>query len=101
MHRKLGALLLALALTGCIQGYHRNRLPAGYEAQYVAGRSALQEGDLERGAELLATAARSEHPYAEIEYARVLAFGQGIEEDRAEAIRLLEFRLREIERPQG
>ena len=46
---------------------------------------------LERGAELLAAAARSGHPYAEIEYARVLAFGQGVEKDRAEAIRLLEF----------
>jgi uncharacterized protein len=90
MHRKPSALLLALALTGCIQGHYSSRLPPGYQAQLTAGRAALQEGDLERGAELLAAAARSEHPSAEIEYARVLAFGQGVEQDRAEAIRLLE-----------
>ena len=56
----------------------------------MAGRSALQEGDAKRGAELLAAAARSGHPYAEIEYARVLVSGRGVEEDRAEAIRLLD-----------
>jgi uncharacterized protein len=90
MHRRPSALVLALVLTGCSQGHYSNRLPAGYQGQFIAGRAALQEGDLERGAELLAAAARSEHPTAEIEYARVLAFGQGVEEDRAEAIRLLE-----------
>jgi TPR repeat protein len=90
MHHKPSALVLALALTGCFQGHYSNRLPAGYQGQYVAGRAALQEGDTERGAELLAAAARSEHPIAEIEYARVLAFGDGVEENRAEAIRLLE-----------
>jgi TPR repeat protein len=90
MHRKLSALVLALALTGCFEPYYRSRLPGGYHGQYTAGRAALQEGDLERGAELLAAAARSEHPSAEIAYARVLALGQGVEKDRAEAIRLLE-----------
>jgi TPR repeat protein len=90
MHRKPSALILALALTGCSQPHYDKRLPAGYQNQFVAGRSALKEGDAERGAELLAIAARSGHPYAEIEYARVLAFGQGVEENRAEAIRLLE-----------
>ena len=90
MHRKPSALVLALALTGCIQGHYTNRLPPGYQAQLTAGRAAVKEGDTERGAELLAAAARSGHPSAEIEYARVLAFGQGGEEDRAEAIRLLE-----------
>jgi TPR repeat protein len=90
MHRKPSALILALALTGCSQLHYDKRLPAGYQGQFVAGRSALKEGDAEHGAELLAIAARSGHPYAEIEYARVLAFGQGVEENRAEAIRLLE-----------
>jgi TPR repeat protein len=90
MHRKLSALVLALALTGCFEAHYRSRLPGGYQSQFTAGRAALKEGDLERGAELLAAAARSEHPHAEIEYARVLASGQGVEEDRAEAIRLLE-----------
>jgi TPR repeat protein len=90
MHRKPSALVLALALTGCIQGHYSNRLPPGYQAQLTAGRAARQEGDLERGAELLAAAAQSGHPSAEIEYARVLAFGQGVQEDRTEAIRLLE-----------
>src|SRR5919106_3562923 len=90
MHRKPSALVFALALAGCFQGHYSNRLPPGYQGQYIAGRAALQEGDIERGAELLAAAARSEHPFAEIEYARVLAFGQGVEKDRAEAIRLLE-----------
>ena len=90
MHRKPMALVLALAFTGCVQGHYSSRLPGGYHSQYTAGRAALQEGDAERGAELLAAAARSEHPYAEIEYARLLASGQGVEEDRAEAIRLLE-----------
>jgi hypothetical protein len=90
MHRRPSALVLALVLTGCSQGHYSNRLPAGYQGQFIAGRAALQEGDVERAAELLAAAARSEHPSAEIEYARVLAFGQGVEEDRAEAIRLLE-----------
>jgi uncharacterized protein len=89
MHRKSSALILALALTGCAQLHYDKRLPAGYQGQFVAGRSALKEGDAERGAELLAIAARSGHPYAEIEYARVLAFGQGVEVNRAEAIRLL------------
>jgi TPR repeat protein len=65
-------------------------MPPGYQSQYNAGRAALQQGDAERGAELLAAAARSGHPYAEIEYARVLASGQGVVRDRAEAIRLLE-----------
>jgi uncharacterized protein len=90
MHRKPSALVLALALAGCAQGHYDGRLPAGYQGQYLAGRAALQEGDAERGAELLAAAAGSEHPYAEIEYARVLISGRGVEEDRAEAIRLLE-----------
>ena len=90
MHRYRNALMLALALTGCSQAHYDNRLPGAYQAQYVAGRAAFQEGDTERSAELLAAAAESEHPYAEIEYARVLAFGQSSEEDRAEAIRLLE-----------
>jgi hypothetical protein len=90
MHRKPSALVLALALTGCIQGHYTNRLPPGYQAELNAGRAAVKEGDTERGAELLAAAARSGHPSAEIEYARVLAFGQGGEENRAEAIRLLE-----------
>jgi uncharacterized protein len=90
MHCKPSALILALALAGCSQGHYSPRLPAGYQGQYVEGRAALQEGDAERGAELLATAAGSEHPYAEIEYARVLTSGQGVEEDRTEAIRLLE-----------
>jgi uncharacterized protein len=90
MRSKLMAVVLALALAGCVQGHYGNRLPGGYQGQYVAGRTALQEGDAERGAELLAAAAQSGHPYAEIDYARVLAFGQGVEEDRAEAIRLLE-----------
>jgi uncharacterized protein len=90
MHRKPSALILALALIGCTQPHYGKQLPAGYQGQFVAGRSALKEGDAERGAELLAIAARSGHPYAEIEYARVLAFGQGVEENRTEAIRLLE-----------
>ncbi|MGH6919613.1 MAG: tetratricopeptide repeat protein, partial [Geminicoccaceae bacterium] len=90
MYRKPSALVLALALTGCVQGHYGYRLPGGYQSQYTAGRAAIQEGDAERGAELLAAAARSGHPAAEIEYARVLASGQGVEEDRAEAIRLLE-----------
>jgi hypothetical protein len=90
MRCKPMALFLALALTGCVQGRYSDRLPGGYQSQYIAGRAAVQEGDAERGAELLAAAARSEHPFAEIEYARVLAFGEGVEEDRAEAIRLLE-----------
>ena len=90
MRCKPSALVLVLALAGCSQGHYSHRLPGGYQGQFIAGRAALKEGDAERGAELLATAARSEHPYAEIEYARVLAFGQGVEEDRAEAIRLLE-----------
>jgi uncharacterized protein len=90
MHRELGALILAFALAGCVQGHYGKRLPGGYQAQLVAGRAALQEGDVERGAELLAAAAQSGHPSAEIEYARVLAYGQGIERNEAEAIRLLE-----------
>jgi TPR repeat protein len=90
MHCYLGVLVLALALAGCSQAHYGKRLPAGYQSQYVAGRAALKEGDAERGAELLAAAASSGHPYAEIEYARVLVSGQGVEEDRAEAIRLLE-----------
>jgi TPR repeat protein len=90
MHRKPSVLILALALTGCFQAHYSSRMPAGYQSQYVAGRAALKEGDAERGAELLAAAARSEHPYAEIAYAQVLALGQGVEENRAEAIRLLE-----------
>lgn len=90
MHGKLSALAITLALTGCLQGHYSNRLPGGYHAQYTAGRAALQEGDAERAAELLEAAARSEHPYAQIEYARLLASGQGVEEDRAEALRLLE-----------
>jgi uncharacterized protein len=90
MHREAGVLVLALALTGCIQGHYSNRLPTGYQSQLTAGRAALQEGDAKRGAELLAAAARSGHPSAEIEYARVLAFGLGVEKDRGEAIRLLE-----------
>jgi TPR repeat protein len=90
MRCKPSALVLALVLTGCSQAHYSNRLPPGYQTQLIAGRAALQEGDVERGAELLAGAAQSGHPYAEIEYARVLAFGEGIEKDRAEAIRLLE-----------
>jgi uncharacterized protein len=82
-------MLLALALAGCSQGHYDGRLPAEYQSQYTAGRAALKEGDAERGAALLAAAARSGHPYAEIDYARVLAF-EGVEEDRAAAIRLLE-----------
>jgi TPR repeat protein len=83
-------LLLVLAMAGCSQAYYDNRLPGSYQSQYMAGRSAMQEGDAERATELLAAAARSGHPYAEIEYARVLVSGDGGEEDRAEAIRLLE-----------
>jgi uncharacterized protein len=90
MRCKPSALVLALVLTGCSQGHYSGRLPPGYQSQLTAGRAALQEGDVERGTELLAAAARSGHPYAEIEYARVLAFGEGVEKDRAEAIRLLE-----------
>ena len=90
MYRKPTALVLALALMGCTQGHYRNRLPGGYQGQFNAGRAALKEGDTERGAQLLAAAASSGHPYAEIEYARVLAWGQGVENDRAEAIQLLE-----------
>ena len=90
MRCKPSALVLVLALAGCSQSHYSHRLPGGYQGQFIAGRAALKEGDAERGAELLAAAARSEHPYAEIEYARALAFGQGVEEDRAEAIRLLE-----------
>ena len=91
MHRYRNVLMLALGLAGCSQAHYDNRLPGAYQAQYVAGRAALQEGDPERSAELLAAAAESEHPYAEIEYARVLVSGQNSEEDRPEAIRLLEF----------
>ena len=101
MHRKPSALVLALALAGCFQGHYSNRLPGGYHSQYTAGRAALQEGDAERGAELLAAAARSGHPSAEIAYARVLASGQGVKEDRAEAIRLLESAYAKVERPQA
>jgi TPR repeat protein len=90
MHRYPTALLLALALAGCSQAYYDNRLPGSYQSQYMAGRSAMQEGDPERATELLAATARSGHPYAEIEYARVLVSGQDTEENRAEAIRLLE-----------
>ena len=90
MRWKPNALVLVLALAGCEQGHYSHRLPGGYQGQYVAGRAALQEGDAQRGAELLAAAAQSEHPYAEIDYARVLAFGQGVEQNQAEAIRLLE-----------
>lgn len=90
MHRKLGPLVLALVLIGCSGGHYGNRLPAGYQNQYIAGRAALKEGDHARAAELLAAAARSEHPYALIEYARLLAYGQGIENDRTDAVRLLE-----------
>jgi uncharacterized protein len=90
MPRKPSALVLALALAGCFQGHYNHRLPAGYQSEYIDGRAALKQGDAERGAELLAAAARSGHPYAEIEYARVLAYGQGVEENRGEAIRLLE-----------
>jgi uncharacterized protein len=90
MHRYWNVLLLALSLAGCSQAHYDNRLPGAYQAQYVAGRAASQEGDPERSAELLAAAAESGHPYAEIEYARVLVSGQSSEEDRPEAIRLLE-----------
>jgi len=90
MHRLLRVLVLALALAGCSQAHYDKRMPGGYQGQYEAGRSALKEGDAERGAEHLAVAAKSGHPYAEIEYARVLISGQGVQEDRAEAIRLLE-----------
>jgi TPR repeat protein len=90
MHRSLKVLLLALTMAGCSQAYYDSRLPGSYQSQYMAGRSAMQEGDPERATELLAAAARSGHPYAEIEYARVLVSGEGGEEDRAEAIRLLE-----------
>lgn len=90
MHRKLGLVVLALVLIGCSGGHYGNRLPGGYQGQYVAGRAAFKEGDAARAAELLAAAARSGHPYALIEYARLLAFARGIENDRAEAIRLLE-----------
>jgi TPR repeat protein len=90
MHRKPSTLIVALALASCSQWHYDHRLPAGYQGQYTAGRAALEEGDAERAAELLAAAAASEHPYAEIDYARMLAFGQGVEEDRAAAIRLLE-----------
>jgi uncharacterized protein len=90
MRHYLSILVLALALAGCSQAHYGRQLPGGYQGQYIAGRAALKEGDAERGAELLAVAARSGHPYAEIEYARVLISGQGVEEDRAEAIRLLE-----------
>jgi TPR repeat protein len=90
MHRKPSALIVVLALASCSQWVYDHRLPAGYQGQYVAGRAALEEGDAERAAELLAAAAESEHPYAEIDYARMLAFGQGVEEDRAAAIGLLE-----------
>jgi TPR repeat protein len=90
MHRSLKVLLLALTMAGCSQAYYDDRLPGSYQSQYMAGRSAMQEGDPERATELLAAAARSGHPYAEIEYARVLVSGQYTEENRAEAIRLLE-----------
>jgi TPR repeat protein len=90
MRSKLLVVVLALALAGCVQGHYSARLPGSYHSQLDAGRAALKEGDLERGAELLAAAARSEHPYAEIEYARVLASGQGVEQNRTEAVRLLE-----------
>jgi uncharacterized protein len=90
MHRSLKVLLFALTMAGCSQAYYDNRLPGSYQSQYMAGRSAMQEGDPERATELLAAAARSGHPYAEIEYARVLVSGEGGDEGRAEAIRLLE-----------
>jgi TPR repeat protein len=90
MRRYLSILVLVPALASCSQAHYDKRLPGGYQAQYEAGRSALKEGDAQRGAEHLAAAARSGHPYAEIEYARVLISGQGVEKDQAEAIRLLE-----------
>src|SRR5919106_5350134 len=57
MRWKPSALVLALVLTGCSQGHYSNRLPPGYQSELTAGRAALQEGDVERGTELLAAAA--------------------------------------------
>ena len=43
MHGKLGALVLALALTGCIQGHYTQSAAGGYQAQ-IHRRTCRRQG---------------------------------------------------------